>query len=165
MAHISSSSPLPQPHCHCTTRPSNSAHRGLVADAAFHDVLMHLALNIDGALANPASDHGSTAALWRRHRRVGWGVLSGKHSCLAPIVDPTEGRKPFQEERKKCLWKGSMDYCFSVPTPLHTASVRAASQLPFPKTHIAFHKYFNNNLSSALPKFIPRDSNICRHLA
>lgn len=98
-------SPLPDftGHPNIPPHPSDSAHRGLVADTTFHHVLVHLALHVDGALADPAGDHGSAATVWRCHGRVGWGILSRQHGCLAALIDPTKRRKPLQEKKRPTL--------------------------------------------------------------
>ena len=58
---------------------SCGAHRSFVADGALHHVLVRLALHRDGALAHPAADDRSAAAVRAALRRVGGRRLAWCH--------------------------------------------------------------------------------------
>lgn len=57
--------------------PPLPPYRSLVADAAFHYMLMDLALDVDQALTHPAANNGGTAAVWGAEGGVGWRSLLG----------------------------------------------------------------------------------------
>lgn len=57
-------------------------HCRFIADAAFHHMLVDLALDADEGLAHPAADHGGTAALGRGQGGVGRRIFTQKHRGL-----------------------------------------------------------------------------------